>query len=47
MKDLNRDLKEDENTEDKCIMPTGKSLFPETKKGRSTADSYYVLSPEK
>lgn len=47
VKDLNRDLKEDENTEDKCIMPTGKSLFPETKKGRSTADSYYVLSPEK
>lgn len=47
VKDLNRDIKEDENTEDKFIMPTGKSLFPETKKGRSTADSYYVLSPEK
>ena len=47
VKDLNRDIKEDENTEDKCIMPTGKSIFPETKKGRSTADSYYVLSPEK
>ena len=47
VKDLEKDLTEDENTEDKYILPTGKSLFPETKKGRSTADNYYVLSPEK
>lgn len=47
VKDLERDLTEDENTEDKYTLNSGKSLFPETKKGRSTADSYYVLSPEK
>ncbi len=47
VKDLERDLEEDETNEEKYIMAKGKSLFPETKKGRSTADRYYVLSPEK
>ena len=48
VKDLERDLEEDEASDgDKYIMPSGKSLFPETKKGRSTADGYLVLSPEK
>ena len=47
VKDLEKELTEDENSEDKYILPAGKSLFPETKKGRSTADNYYVLSPEK
>jgi type IV pilus assembly protein PilE len=46
VKDLEKDLEEDENGEDKNILPAGKSLFPETKKGRSTAENYYVLSPE-
>ena len=40
-------MTEDENDDTKGILPTGKSLFPETKKGRSTADQYVVLSPEK
>lgn len=47
VKDLERDLEEDENGEDKYTLAKGKSLFPETKKGRSTADGYLVLSPEK
>ena len=47
VKDLERDLEEDANGEDKYILAKGKSLFPETKKGRSTADGYLVLSPEK
>ncbi len=48
VKDLERDLEEDEQSDgDKYVLPTGKSLFPETKKGRSTADGYLVLSPEK
>ena len=40
-------LEEDENDDSKYVLPAGKSLFPETKKGRSTADGYMVLSPEK
>ena len=48
VKDLERDLEEDDQSDgDKYIMASGKSLFPETKKGRSTADGYLVLSPEK
>ena len=47
VKDLEGTIEEDENDEAKYILPTGKSLFPETKKGRSTADGYLVLSPEK
>ncbi|MBQ8376878.1 MAG: prepilin-type N-terminal cleavage/methylation domain-containing protein [Akkermansia sp.] len=48
VKDLERDLTEDESSDgDKYIMADGKNIFPETKKGRSTADGYYVLSPEK
>ncbi|MBE6416217.1 MAG: prepilin-type N-terminal cleavage/methylation domain-containing protein [Akkermansiaceae bacterium] len=48
VKDLERDLEEDESSDgDKYILPSGKSLFPETKKGRSTADGYLILSPEK
>ncbi len=46
VKDLEKDLEEDENSEDKYILPAGKNLFPETKKGRATAGNYYVLSPE-
>ena len=40
-------MTEDDNDDTKFILPAGKSLFPETKKGRSTADDYVVLSPEK
>ena len=40
-------MTEDENDDTKAVLPSGKSLFPETKKGRSTADGYLVLSPEK
>lgn len=47
VKDLEGTIEEDENDEAKYKLPTGKSLFPETKKGRSTADGYLVLSPEK
>lgn len=47
VKDLKDTIAEDENDETKYIMPTGKSIFPETKKGRSTADGYLVLTPEK
>lgn len=48
VKDLERDLEEDESSGgDKYIMSAGKSLFPENKKGGSTADNYLILSPEK
>lgn len=48
VKDLERDLEEDESSDgDKYIMSANKSIFPETKRGRSTADGYIVLSPEK
>lgn len=47
VKDIERELEEDENNDEKCILPGGKSLFPESKRGKSTADGYYVLSPEK
>lgn len=46
VKDLDGDLEEDENDEEKGIMPAGKSIFPETKRGKSTAGQYIVLSPE-
>ena len=48
VKDLERDLTEDETSDGgKYILASGKSIFPETKKGRSTADGYVVLSPAK
>ncbi len=43
VKDLDKIL---EDQEDKLVMPASKSLFPETKRGKSTADNYTVLSPE-
>jgi hypothetical protein len=48
VKDLKGTIAEDENDETKYVMPNDKSLFPESKMtGRSTADGYLVLTPEK
>lgn len=38
------DLIEDENDDEKSTMRN--DIFPETKRGRATANQYYVLSPE-
>ena len=43
--DLEKILVEDDSGDDKYTLPADKGLFPETKKGRATADDYYVLSP--
>ncbi len=43
--DLEDVLVDDDNDDDKKILPAEKGIFPETKKGRATADDYYVLSP--
>ncbi len=47
VKDLDGTIEADENDDAKYILPTGKSLFPETKRGKSTAEGYLILSPEK
>lgn len=46
VKDLEKDLEEDDADDEKGTLPEDKSIFPETKKGRSTAGDYVVLSPE-
>lgn len=46
VKDLEKEIEEDENDDTKANLANGKNLFPETKKGRSTAEQYMVLSPE-
>ncbi len=47
VKDLDGTIEADENDDAKYILPAGKSLFPETKRGKSTAEGYLILSPEK
>lgn len=46
IKDMDGELTEDENNEEKGAMPADKDIFPETKRGRSTAEGYMVLSPD-
>lgn len=46
VKDLEKDLEEDDTDDEKGTLPEAKNIFPETKKGRSTAGDYVVLSPE-
>lgn len=46
VKDIQKDLEEDDADDEKGTLPEDKNIFPETKKGRSTAADYVVLSPE-
>lgn len=41
-----KDIDEDDDDDAKGHLPADKEIFPETKKGKSTSDRYYVLSPE-
>lgn len=44
--DREKDIVETEEDESKGVMRQEKSLFPETKRGRSTAQEHLVLTPE-
>lgn len=44
--DREDDIQESEENEDMGVLKPEKSLFPETKRGRSTAQEYLVLTPE-
>ncbi len=46
VKDIEKDIEEDENNEQKANLLDGKDIFPENRKsGDSTADRYLVLPP--
>lgn len=44
--DREKDIEASEENEDMGVMREQKSLFPESKRGRSTAQDYLVLTPE-
>ena len=46
VKDLEKSLDEDDNDDEKGRLKPDASIFPETKKGRATAEDYIVLSPD-
>ncbi len=44
--DIQGSLSEDDEDEEKGHLSEGKEIFPETRKGKATADKYSVLAPE-